>query len=137
MIYGIPLLRNRVAPRSTIADSILLIRVTHNRITSKKCFPIEEKSWIDLLKIFNDNKVDILICGGVNSEQKKLSLDYGISIIDNVVCSDEEIIKAIENKTLRPGFGFSTMLNQSIAAPNEEDDDIDSGFLHNSAGFLK
>jgi uncharacterized metal-binding protein len=85
--------------------------------------------WIDLLKIFNDNTVDILIGGGINSEQKKLALDYGISIIDNVSCSAEDIIKAIENKILRPGFGFSTKFNSSAVSPNEEDSDIDSGFL--------
>lgn len=107
MIYGIPLFKNRVAPRCTIADSILLIKVTMNRIVNKKVLKIDEKSWNDLLKIFNENKVDTLVCGGINLEDRKLSLEQGISIIDNVACSENEVINAIGTGILKTGFGFS------------------------------
>ena len=107
MIYGIPLFKDRVAPRCTIADSILLAKVTMNRNLYKKILKIGEKSWSALLKILNDNKVDILVCGGINLEDRKLSLESGISIIDNVACSDIEVIEAIKTGTLKNGFGFS------------------------------
>ena len=107
MIYGIPLFKNRVAPRCTIADSILLIKVTMNRIVNKKVIKIDEKSWNDLLKILIDIKVDTLVCGGINNEDRKLSLEKGISIIDNVACSESEVIDAIGNGILKTGFGFS------------------------------
>jgi uncharacterized metal-binding protein len=93
---------------------------------------MEEKSWIDLLKVLNDNKVDTLICGGINTEHKQLYKDYGIDIIDNVVSSDEEIIDAIQNKRLRSGFGFKDNSKKSIESSNEEDNKGDSWFLHNS-----
>jgi len=112
MIYGIPLFRERVAPRCTIADSILLVKATSDGIDLKERFRIEEKSWIELLKILNDNKVDTLVCGGINFEHRKSVLESDISIIDNVACSGEDIIKAIEDKTLRPGFGFSINLDK-------------------------
>ncbi len=114
MIYGIPLFKNRVAPRCTIADSILLVKVTMNRLVYNRIIKIDEKSWSDLLKIFNDNKVDTLVCGGINLENRKLSMESGISIIDNVACSDIEVVDAIKKGTLKNGFGFSTYLDSNL-----------------------
>jgi len=121
VIFGIPLFRNRVAPRCTIADSILFVRVLRDRITSRKYLPIRERSWIDLMKVLNDNKVDTLICGGINAEHRQRSKDSGIAIIENVVSSDEEIIKAIKNKTLRPGFGFRESSWKLTKSPNQKE----------------
>ena len=132
MIYGIPLFQRRVAPRCTIADSILFITVFRDRVTSRKSLPLKEKSWVDLMKILNDNKVDTLICGGINTDHRQMTTDYGISIIENVVSSDEEIIKAIRNKTLGPGFGIKVTPKQLIESTDEEDNEEDLWFLHNS-----
>lgn len=107
MIYGIPLFRNRVAPRCTIADSMLIVKVSMNRVVYKTALKINIDSWNDLLKIFSDNKVNALVCGGINYESKKLSEEQGISVIDNVACSEEEVIDAISKRILKPGFGFS------------------------------
>ncbi len=107
MIYGIPLLRNRVAPRCTIADSILLVKITMNRTVFKRILKIEEKSWNDLLKIFNDNNIDTLVCGGINHDGRKLTADCGISVVDNVACSGKEVIEAISTGKLKTGFGLS------------------------------
>jgi hypothetical protein len=119
MIYGIPLFKDRVAPRCTIADSILLVRVAMNRLVYNKILKIGERSWSDLLKILNDNKVDILVCGGINLEDRKLSMESGISIIDNVACSEIEVIEAIKTGTLRNGFGFSVTSNAGLKLSTE------------------
>jgi len=83
------------------------------------------------MKVLNDNKVDTLICGGINIEHRQISKESGIAIIENVVSSDEEIIKAIKNKTLKPGFGFKLNPKHSFESPNEEDDGEDSWFIKN------
>ena len=132
MIYGIPLFRKRVAPRCTIADSILLIRVIRDRVTSRKYLPMKEKSWIDLMKVLNDNKVDTLICGGINTEHRQLSRDSGIAIIENVVSSDEEIMNAIKNNTLRPGFGFKESSKKLTESTKEKEAGKIPWLLHNS-----
>ena len=118
MIYGIPLFGNRVAPRCTIADSILLIKITMNRIVYKKNLRIDEKSWNGLLKFFNDNNVDTLVCGGINYENKKLTTDQGISVIDNVACSDSEVIEAIKTKSLKAGYGISIKTDNDLKLSN-------------------
>jgi uncharacterized metal-binding protein len=127
MIYGIPLFGNRVAPRCTIADSILLINVSGNRIIYKKLLKIYEKSLNDLLKIFNDNEVDTLVCGGINYDSRKLLIEQGITVIDNVACSDEEVIRAIKTKTIRSGFGISINYNtiSKLQSDNSNDKNIE------------
>jgi len=131
MIYGIPLFKNRVAPRCTIADSILLIKVTMNRIVNKKVIKIDEKSWNDLLKILIDIKVDTLVCGGINSEDRKLSFEHGISIIDNVACSESEVIDAIGTGILKTGFGFSMHPDPAIKLSLGNSRDKNKDFLQN------
>jgi uncharacterized metal-binding protein len=93
---------------------------------------MKEISWIDLMKVLNDNRVGTLICGGINIEHRQISKESGISIIENVVSSDEEIIEAIKNNTLRPGFGFKENVKKSIQPTYRDDDGKKSWFLHNS-----
>ncbi len=119
MIYGIPLLRNRIAPRCTIADSILLLEVDMNRIVHKKSLRTGEMSWNDLLRIFNENKVDTLVCGGIDYANRKLSTEQGLSIIDNVACSENEVIQAIESKVLKPGLGLSPEPDLGLSSPHD------------------
>jgi uncharacterized metal-binding protein len=114
MIFGIPLFHKRVAPRCKIADSILVIKKSINDISYTKRLDLEEKQWIDILKSLIDKKVDTLVCGGITFEERKIAVEFGISIIDNVSCSDIEIINAIKNGELTSGFGFS---NNPINTP--------------------
>jgi uncharacterized metal-binding protein len=120
MIYGIPLFRKRVAPRCTIADSILILKVLMNRVVSKTILKIGVDSWNDLLKIFSDNKVDTLVCGGINYESKILSQEQGISVIDNVACSMDEVIEAVSVEILKPGFGFSKNTESGLKYLNKK-----------------
>jgi uncharacterized metal-binding protein/predicted Fe-Mo cluster-binding NifX family protein len=106
MQIGIPLFAGRVAPRCTIADSILVVRFNNNKITSQKSLALDESNWLGLLKKLIDMQIDTLVCGGINKEDKHLAQKKGISIIENVACAENEIIQAIETKQLRSGYGF-------------------------------
>jgi uncharacterized metal-binding protein len=130
MIYGIPLFRNRVAPRCTIADSILILKVSMNRVVSKTILKIGVDSWNDLLKIFSDNKVDTLVCGGINYESKILSEEQGISVIDNVACSGDEVIEAVCVEILKPGYGFSKNSESGLNYSNKNSSDRITDFPH-------
>jgi uncharacterized metal-binding protein len=117
MIYGIPLFRKRVAPRCTIADSILIVKFSMNRFVSKSNLSHGINSWNDLIAVFNDSKADTLVCGGIDYESKVLLQEQGISVIDNVACSGDEVIEAIQNRLLRPGYGFILNSDQGINLP--------------------
>ncbi|MDQ1265020.1 MAG: hypothetical protein QG635_170, partial [Bacteroidota bacterium] len=130
MLFGIPLFGDRVAPRCTIADSLLIVKGVKNDIAIKKQIPIVEISWFDLLKLLIDRRVDILVCGGINIEDKELAHSKGISIIDNVAGSQDDIVAAIRNKQLKSGFGFSEISGDSDIEDfyNNIEDVIDGQF---------
>ena len=130
MIYGIPLFGNRVAPRCTIADSILLIKLTMNRIVYRKILKIDEKSWNGLLKFLDDNNVDTLVCGGINYDYRQLTEEMGISIIDNVACSETEVVEAIKTKTLKAGLGLSLKIENGFKLSENK-------YMNNSTGLLE
>ena len=130
MIYGIPLFGNRVAPRCTIADSILLIKLTMNRIVYRKILKIDEKSWNGLLKFLDDNNVDTLVCGGINYDDRQLTEEMGISIIDNVACSETEVVEAIKTKTLKAGLGLSLKIENGFKLSENK-------YMNNSTGLLE
>ena len=57
---------------------------------------------------------DTLVCGGINYDDKQLTIEQGISIIDNVACSDAEVIEAIKTGTLRAGWGLSIKIENGL-----------------------
>ncbi len=129
MTYGVPLFEDRVAPRCTISNSLMLVKTLGKRISSVKKLSIEESSWIDILKCLIDNRIETLVCGGIKLEDKRQAIARGISVIDNVACDKEELIEAIETKSLKSGLGISTKVEpkKDFRAPISEEkiDSID------------
>jgi uncharacterized metal-binding protein len=129
MQFGIPLFGKRVAPRCSIADSILIMKVNHSRIISKNYIQLEDFNWIEFIKTLIERRIDILVCGGINKEDKEQALLKGISVIDNVACSEEEIYYAIEKEQLRPGYGFTSASDIPIQKYDDSDlNDIPDSF---------
>ncbi len=111
MKYAVPVFSGRVAPRCTIADSIMIIKIAADSKGTILTNTIESRGsgWMDILKLITSHRVDFLVCGGINNDDKNYARSLGIRIIDNVACSIDELTVAIQNNTLRPGFGFSAV----------------------------
>jgi len=107
MQYGIPLLKNRVSPRCTIADSVMLVSYAHNRLESHRVIRLESGAWTGLIQLLLENQVDTLVAGGINRETRQMLTSYGLNIIDNVACSADELLEAVAHGKLQPGYGFS------------------------------
>lgn len=120
MRYGIPLLGNRVAPRCTYADSVLLVVLKRNRISTEENVVLSNHSLFNLIELISDYRVDTLVCCGISSESKDFLLAKNIDIIDNVSCTVEEIIEALKKGSLCPGYGF-------IAKPERDSAGYGSG----------
>jgi len=108
MRFGIPMLGERVAPRYTTAQTALLLTVNRNRITSQKMVPIRIRARVDLSEFLAQYQIDTLVCGGISKSDKESLLTRDIGIIDNVACSIDQIIEAIQINQLRPGYGFNS-----------------------------
>jgi uncharacterized metal-binding protein/predicted Fe-Mo cluster-binding NifX family protein len=107
MKYGITLLGNRVSPRCTYADSILFVSQTRNGIGPKKRIPANNLNLPDLCDLLLQNRVDTLVCGGITGDCKEFLRSRNLAIIDNVACTVDRIIQALQSGKLRQGFGFS------------------------------
>lgn len=66
MRFGISLLCNRVSPRCTIADSVLLVTSNRGRILGCDRIQVAGNAWIDLLKLIKDNQIDVLVSCPIN-----------------------------------------------------------------------
>lgn len=106
MRYGIALLADRVAPRLTCADSLLLVVRRHQHLRVESTSQLDDHSLLDLAKVLSDSRVDILVCGGINREERDYLSARQIDVIDNVVASVDELLAALEADTLHSGFGF-------------------------------
>ena len=114
MRYGIPLLGDRVAPRSTYADSLLVAVCRRNRVRIESTSELIDHSLLELAELLSDNRIDILICGGISREERDFIEARRVEIVDNVVGSVDELLVAIQAGHLRSGFGLNS-LKETVA----------------------
>jgi uncharacterized metal-binding protein/predicted Fe-Mo cluster-binding NifX family protein len=108
MRFGIPLLDQRVAPRCTIADRVLLITVKHRRILEQSAVRLDRATWMDLARILADEQVDALVCGGISRSTRETVESQAVDVIDNVAGTAEEVVDALRRGGLHPGFGLAS-----------------------------
>jgi uncharacterized metal-binding protein len=107
MRYAIPLLDDRVAPRCTFADSILLVTAARDRILERSVVPLEGTTWADLARVLADERVDTMVCGGISRATREAIRVRDVRIIDNVAGTSAQILDALERGDLRAGFGLA------------------------------
>ncbi|MBN1212292.1 MAG: DUF1847 domain-containing protein [candidate division Zixibacteria bacterium] len=129
MRYGIPLLGNRIAPRCTIAEAILLITIRRNKVSSQNVLPVESHNWEEILRMFVTAQVDTLVCGGISRSAKEAVLANRVAVIDNVAGTVEELVLALQKGTLRVGYGLQDLGGSVSAEVEKKDTSDDNGLL--------
>jgi uncharacterized metal-binding protein len=98
---------NRVSPRCTFANSMLVVVFNQGRLIYQETVPFEINTIIDLINALRDNQIDTLICGGISvMDIRQLDQSLDLAIIDNVSGDYDEIMDALKNNRLYPGFGL-------------------------------
>jgi uncharacterized metal-binding protein len=59
------------------------------------------------LKLIKNNQVDVLVCGGIKAENREAVSALDVSIIDNVACTAQKAVEAIQKGVLKSGYGFA------------------------------
>ncbi len=106
MRFGIPLLGNRVAPRCTFADSVLLVTTRHRRIHDRTTVPLGGTTWADLAAVLGEHEVDTLVCGGISPVTRESIRAREVSVVDNVAGTADEVTEALRVGKIHPGFGL-------------------------------
>lgn len=106
MRFGIPLLADRVAPRCTFADCVLVVRVKGRRIRGESEVPLNGNTWADLVGALSDQGVDTLICGGIAPATRESIRSRDMEVIENVAGTRDEVLRALSEGRIHPGFGL-------------------------------
>lgn len=107
MRYGIPLVGDRVAPRCTFAEAVLVVVLRRNLARPEGTALLEAHGLLDLTKVLSESRIDVLICGGISQEEREFLAARRVEIIDNVAGSIPELLDALRAGALRPGFGLA------------------------------
>jgi len=109
MHWGVPLIGDRVAPRCTRADGLLLARVNHGRVVSHARVRVAVRSPVELLDAVIEHEVEKLVCGGVSREVREALAAQDVAIVENVACSAGEVLAALNAGSLCSGYGFGPL----------------------------
>jgi uncharacterized metal-binding protein/predicted Fe-Mo cluster-binding NifX family protein len=112
MRYAIPLLGDRIAPRCTIADSILLLTVARNKVRSQRVLPVRQHTWDELIQALLAAGVDILVCGGISRAARETVVASDVEVVENVAGTATEIVRALRVGNLHNGFGLEVGYTQ-------------------------
>jgi uncharacterized metal-binding protein/predicted Fe-Mo cluster-binding NifX family protein len=108
MRYAIPLLGGRIAPRCTIAESLLVVETHGGRDAGRRLVSSPGNSWPDLISVLVEEGVDALVCGGIAQPAREELKEQRIAVVNNVAATAEAVVDAILGGRLQPGFGFGT-----------------------------
>jgi len=122
MRYGIPLLADRVAPRCTFADSVLLVTTKRRRIREQSVVPLEGHTWADLAAVLAEQGVNTLVCGGISRSTRDSVQALDVTVIDNVAGTSEEVLEALRRERIHPGFGLNPEVGRWGWVPKDGED---------------
>ncbi len=120
MRYGIPALGNRVAPRCTIADSIVLVASNGGQIIRQERLPVHGSSWAELVTLLVQHRIQTLVSGGIDRDTKQFLQSLRLSVIENVASPLDAVLAAIAKGTLESGFGFGVPEGRSEPGSSEQ-----------------
>ncbi len=101
MRFSIALLENRVAPRCTVANCLMLGTVKHGRITFSKSVKQKIQNSLDLGRALQEHKTNTFICGGIRKETIELLGSMEIAVIPNVAGTIDEVRKRIVSNKIK------------------------------------
>ncbi|MCG6962811.1 MAG: sigma 54-interacting transcriptional regulator [Acidobacteria bacterium] len=105
MVVAVPLLGDRVAPRCTSANRLLLVQLHGRFAASHQLLPVRLESAVDLLQLIQLHDIGFLVCGGITAAGRELVEARNVTVIDNVTGSVEELLALISTDLLDTGFG--------------------------------
>ena len=92
MRIAIPKWRNRISPLFDASSMLFIVDVDNGKLSNMMDVEFESKSEQDRIQSLVDNKVDVLICGGISRLMEDMVLTKGIRLISGVKGSVHRIV---------------------------------------------
>jgi len=100
----IPLYGNDVAPRFDLATEVLIATIEEESATvEEKTVVLPHASPEDLCHLILTEKVDVVICGGIEEEYYQYLRWKKVRVMDSVIGSHRLVLKRFMEKGLSPG----------------------------------
>lgn len=103
MKIAIPRMGESVAPCLAYSATIAIFTVEDGEIVDQLDFPISSREPLDRIRLLRDQKVDTIICGGVQDVYEDLVRASGIRLISWVTGDIEDLITRFLGGKLAPG----------------------------------
>jgi len=106
MNVAIPIYEDIVSPRFDIATELLIMTSENSKIQSEKRISIQGFHPLQILKAIIEEKINVVLCGGVNGFCLRFLGCNGIDVIPGLVGEVEAIKDGYLKGGLQPGMVF-------------------------------
>ena len=117
MKVGIPRMGERVAPCLEHCAVMAIVTVERGQVVDQCDFPLRSRDPFDRVRLLRDQRVDTIICGGVQGVYEAALRASGIRVISWVSGSVDELLALYLRGALAPGTEASR--GGGAAAPAE------------------
>ena len=104
MKIAIPIFENRVSPRFDFSPELWIIEVESGEVVSQEKFPTVNLNLPQRLEQITSNRVDKVICGGIDGLSRNQLGSRGIDVVQDVIGDADIVFDLFMRGRLRPGF---------------------------------
>lgn len=92
MNIAIPIFNDRVSPRFEFAPHLLVVSVEGGRVIARETCDAKEADLFQRVKLLQDHKVEVLICGGIHGFSRRLLSGNRVAVLSPVSGVVEEVL---------------------------------------------
>jgi len=92
-----------VAPCLECSATIVIFTVNKGKVVDRLEFPISSREPLDRIRLLRDQKVDTIICGGVQEAYEDMVIASGVRMVSWVSGSVEELLALYMSGRLESG----------------------------------
>ncbi|KPJ91978.1 MAG: hypothetical protein AMS18_08280 [Gemmatimonas sp. SG8_17] len=108
MRVAIPRMGESVAPCFEYCATMALFTISGSAVTDQIDFPLHSREPFDRVRLLRDQKIDTIICGGVQRHYEDALRASGIQVISWVSGSVDDLLGLFLRGQLVPGTGNPT-----------------------------
>ena len=103
MKVAIPRLEEAVAPCFEYSATMAIFTIEEGRVVEQLDFPLQSQDPFDRVRLLRDQKVDVIICGGMTERYQDLVRTSGIQVISWVSGTVDDLVSLFIRGQLVPG----------------------------------
>ena len=93
MKVAIPTFNSRVSPRFDFAEKVLIATIEDGKVVDREHFSLTNLNTIRRSSLLREQKVSVVICGGISNFSVRLLSENGIEVIPLVAGELEDVLE--------------------------------------------